>query len=91
MKTKKVDLDVDVIDDIIEEFHVQNEEEEERDNNRSFEEDENNTNDKHIANEGGDLRSVSIQFESILIEANQSATKIIRNLTTSSRFPTNRH
>lgn len=50
---EELHLDAKVVDDIVEEFHVQNEEEEESDNNKSFEEDDNITDDKHKANEGG--------------------------------------
>ena len=56
----KVDLDVDVVDNITKTIHVQNEGREESDNNMSFEEVENNTNDKYKIDEGGgNLQSVS--------------------------------
>ena len=67
---EELHLDANVVDDIVEESHVQNEEEEESDNNKSFEVDDNNIDDKHKANEGGsNLQNVSTHLALILFEA----------------------
>lgn len=42
---KKTDLHVGILDDIAQEFHVQNKDEEENGNRRCFKEDKNNTDD----------------------------------------------
>lgn len=58
-----------IVNDLLEGFHVQKEKEEESDNNKSLEEDENNTDDDHKAHEsGGDLQRVNTHLKHIFLE-----------------------
>lgn len=51
-KEEELDLEAQLFNDVVKELHVHNKEEKKIDNNKSFEKNDNNTNDKHEADEG---------------------------------------